>query len=420
MPPYNGNGGADISDPLIDDLDVLLMEFDELRLNRIVTHLNQHYIEPGKLAGCDILLGRYNTPIFRACLGYADRERKKKIEEDTIYRIYSMTKPIVSVALMQLYEGGYFQLNDRISRVIPEWADLEVWVDGDEAPYKTEPVNRAPTFRDVLTHSAGLTYGGGSHPIEMACQRLRQECDENLGEFVRGLGRIPLRYQPGSAWLYSFSTDVCGYLVEVLSGQSLAEYLEENIFEPLLMHDTGFYVPESKKHRFAANYSRGRNKELVLIDDPEESAYLRKPGFLSGGGGLVSTTSDYANFCDMILSGGVAFEANSSILSPMTINLMGRNHLPGEQDLSDLAIGAFSETPYEGIGFGLGFATTLDEVRAGQFGAGDMFWGGAASTIFWIDPRLDIFVIFMTQFMPSNTFNFRGQLKNLVYSSLLE
>jgi CubicO group peptidase (beta-lactamase class C family) len=219
--------------------------------------------------------------------------------------------------------------------------------------------------------------------------------------------------------MYSYSTDVCGYLVEAISGKPFDAYLQETIFGPLGMEDTAFFVAPEKKDRLAANYRRrARDKSLRLLDDPETSQYLSRPAFFSGGGGLTSTTADYLRFCEMLRRGGELDGAR--ILGPRTLRLMTQNHLTGGRDLTQMAMGAFSETAYEGVGFGLGFAMTLDEVGAGSIAAGDYYWGGAASTIFWVDPREDLVVIFMTQLLPSYTFNFRGQLKSIVYSAIVD
>jgi CubicO group peptidase (beta-lactamase class C family) len=218
--------------------------------------------------------------------------------------------------------------------------------------------------------------------------------------------------------MYSLSTDVCGALVERISGQSFDDYLRETIFEPLGMKDTAFSVPADKAGRLCANYRREADKSLKLLDDPKTSPYLAAPTFLSGGGGLASTTEDYVLFCEMLRRGGELDGAR--ILGPRTIDLMRRNHLMDGRDLTQMAIGGFSETANEGVGFGLGFATTMDGVRNGGLGEGDYYWGGAASTIFWVDPVEDMVVVFMTQLMPSGAFNFRGQLKSLIYPAIVE
>ena len=307
-------------------------------------------------------------------------------------------------------------------RVIPEWRDHRVWVSGEGAEMETRAPERPMTFRHVLSHTAGLTYGATEHPVDKAYReqgvRRREGEGETLRTFVEKLARVPLRYDPGSRWLYSYATDVCGYLVEAISGQRFDRYLQEHIFEPLGMTDTSFWVAPGELDRFAANYQRQPDKTLKLIDDPETSSYLKEPSFLSGGGGLTGTTADYFRFCEMLRRGGELDGAR--ILGPRTINLMTKNHLAGGRDLTEMAIGAFSETANEGVGFGLGFAMTLSEVETGALGEGDYYWGGAASTIFWVDPREDLVVIFMTQLMPSATFNFRGQLKNIVYSAIVD
>jgi CubicO group peptidase (beta-lactamase class C family) len=237
-------------------------------------------------------------------------------------------------------------------------------------------------------------------------------------EFMDKLAKVPLRYQPGDRWMYSLSTDVCGALVEKISGVRFDRYLQDTIFDPLGMKDTSFVVAPGKVDRFCANYRRAEDKSLQLIDDPASSEYLTEPSFHSGGGGLTGTTEDYLRFCEMLRRGG-EFEG-ARILGPRTIALMRRNHLKDGKDLTEMAIGGFSETANEGVGFGLGFAMTLDSVKNGGLGEGDYYWGGAASTIFWVDPREDLVVVFMTQLMPSGAFNFRGQLKSIIYSAIMD
>ncbi|MCK9520546.1 MAG: beta-lactamase family protein [Dehalococcoidia bacterium] len=394
--------------------------FSRERLERITEHLDRYYIEPGKIVGCQALVARHGDVAYFRSLGRMDRERDLPMQDDTIFRIYSMTKPITSIALMTLYERGLFQLNDPVHRVIPEWRDQRVWVSGDGEAMETREPERPMTFRDLLCHTGGLTYGATNHPVDKAYRRegVVRGRGETLRTFVEKLARVPLRYSPGERWMYSYSTDVCGYLVEVLSGQPFDQYLQEHVFEPLGMHDTAFSVAPENVERFAANYRREPDKTLRLIDDPKSSTYLSQPSFLSGGGGLTSTTADYLRFCEMLRRGGEL--DGQRIIGSRTLRLMTRNHLAGGADLTHMAIGAFSETAHEGVGFGLGFATTLDEVQAGTVGAGDYYWGGAASTIFWVDPVEDLVVIFMTQLMPSATFNFRGQLKSIIYSAFLD
>ena len=399
------------------------------RLERITAHLNRNYIEPGKIAGCQVAVTRHGHMAYFRSFGQMDRERNKPMADDTIFRIYSMSKPITSVALMMLYEQGYFQLDDAVSRYIPEWRDHKVWVAGDGDRMELVAPNTPMTFRHVLSHSGGLTYGSllaalgapdDGHPVDKAYaeHKVRRGQGETLHDFAMKLAKVPLRYHPGERWMYSLATDVCGYLVEAISGQRFDHFLQEHIFGPLRMKDTGFVVPADKIGRFAANYQRLPNKTLRLVDDPETSDYLKQPSFLSGGGGLVSTTADYLRFCDMLRRGGELDGAR--ILGPRTIGLMRKNHLAGGQDLTQMAIGGFSETANQGVGFGLGFAMTLNEVTTGTLGEGDYYWGGAASTIFWVDPKEDLTVVFMTQLMPSGAFNFRGQLTNIIYSSIVD
>lgn len=401
---------------------------DARRLERIDEHLNRNYINPGKIAGCQPAITRRGRPAYFKSFGQMDRERGRAMSDDTIFRIYSMTKPITSVALMQLYERGYFQLNDPVSRFVPEWRGHQVWIEGAGADMKTEAPRRPVSMRDVLCHTGGITYGAAlaalgvpasGNPVDEAyAEKGIRRGDESMLEFMRKLGQVPLRYQPGERWMYSLSTDVCGALVEIISGQPFDLYLQQNIFGPLKMKDTAFHVPASKAGRFAAGYRREADKSLQLIDDPETSDYLRPPKFFSGGGGLVGTSADYMRFCEMLRRGGEL--DGERILGPRTIELMHRNHLKGGKDLTEMAIGSFSETANEGVGFGLGFAVTLDSVQSGSIAAGDYYWGGAASTIFWVDPKEELSVVFMTQVIPSGAFNFRGQLKSLIYSAIVE
>ena len=400
---------------------------DAGRLERIGEHLERNYVGNGKIAGCQVSVARHGHLAYSRSFGQMDRERGMPTAEDTLYRIYSMTKPITSVALMTLYERGYFQLNDPVSRYVPSWKDHRVWVSGEGAEMKTEAPARPVSFRDVLCHTAGLTYGGGlpgvgiQHPIDKVYRELKirsAETPDTLPVFLDKLSKVPLRYQPGTRWMYSLATDVCGALVEVISGQPFDEYLRREIFEPLGMKDTAFHVPQQKVGRFAANYQRGPDKQLKLIDDPATSNYLKDPVFKSGGGGLVGTSADYLRFCEMLRRGGEL--DGQRVLGPRTIELMHMNHLPGGKDLTQLALGTFSETANEGVGFGLGFASTMGQVETGTLGAGDYYWGGAASTIFWVDPKEDLSVVFMTQLMPSGTFNFRGQLKSIIYSAIID
>ncbi len=342
-----------------------------------------------------------------------------------------MTKPITGVALMSLYERGMFQLSDPVTRFIPEWRDLKVRQRAEDGSEQLVDPQRPMTVRDLLMHMSGLGFAGGPTLQELfsAENASRREgfipgCAagprRDAESMVEHYARYPLEFHPGTHWLYSVSTDVCGRLVEIISGQRFDEYLRETIFEPLGMDDTGFVVPDEKVNRFAACYRRDASKNLVLVDDPESSGYRNEPTFLSGGGGLVSTTSDYLRFCQMLLGGG---EVNRvRILGRKTVELMTMNHLPGDGDLQSFAVpGGYGEVGFAGMGFGLTVAVAQTPALTQVIGSpGEYMWGGAASTIFWVDPVEDLTVVFMTQLLPSGTFNFRGQLKTLVYPALTD
>ncbi len=392
------------------------------RLARIDEHLKNRYLDSGKIAGALTLVYRRDELAYLSPVGLMDLERGLPMAEDTIFRIYSMTKPITSVALMMLYEHGHFQLNDPVHRWIPSWRELGVFEAGSYPRFQTKPCERPMTIRDLLTHQSGLTYGFMERTNVDAAYRKRgigERFDRDLAETMQELSTLPLEFSPGKAWNYSVSTDVLGHLVELISGERYDEYLRRHIFEPLGMVDTGFHVPDDKLDRFAACYERNRKKELRLQDDPGDSPYSKAPKFFSGGGGLVSTAADYLRFCRMLLDGGELDGAR--LLGPKTIELMTQNHIEGGHDISAVSAGGFSETTYDGIGFGLGFSVVLDTSRAQLIGTpGEFAWGGAASTAFWIDPVEELIVIFMTQFMPSQTFNFRGQLKSIIYPAIVE
>ncbi len=371
------------------------------------------------------MVARREGPAWVSALGSMDLERGRPMREDTLFRIYSMTKPITSVALMILYEEAAFRLDDPVQRFLPEWRNPRVFRAGEYPRFLTEPAARRITIRDLLTHTAGLTYGFMQRTnVDAAYRKLGigtggATFAGTLEEMVDLLGRLPLEFSPGTAWNYSVATDVVGHLVERISGSPLDVFFRERITGPLAMVDTDFHVPPEKADRLAACYERGPSKELRLADDPRKSRYLEPPTFLSGGGGLVSTAADYLRFCRMLLRGGELDGVR--ILSRKTLELMGRNHLPGGADMASLSVAPFGEVGFEGTGFGLGFAVTLDPVRAGVVGSpGELAWGGAASTLFSVDPSEDLVWIFLTQLMPSRTFDFRSQLKALVYGALAD
>jgi CubicO group peptidase (beta-lactamase class C family) len=402
---------------------------DERRLERITEHLQGRYIDAGRIAGCQVAVARHGHVGYFRSFGARDLERSAPVEPDTIWRIYSMTKPITGVALMSLYEHGMFQLSDPVTRFIPQWRDLKVREAAPDGSERLVDPQRPMTVRDLLMHMSGLGFAGGRTLQELfaadpekqgdaPAPGLRRGPNATLESMIDRYAEYPLEFHPGTRWFYSVSTDVCGRLVEIISGQRFDDYLREAIFEPLGMVDTAFLVPDDKADRFAACYRRDGNKKLVLFDDPQRSRYRQQPSFLSGGGGLVSTTPDYLRFCQMLLNGGELDGVR--ILGRKTIELMAANHLPGGGDLQSVALpGGYGEVGFAGMGFGLTVAVAGPPTATQVIGSpGEYMWGGAASTIFWVDPAEDLTVVFMTQLLPSGTFNFRSQLKTLVYPAI--
>jgi CubicO group peptidase (beta-lactamase class C family) len=401
------------------------------RLARIRPFFESQYVSAGKLPGMITLVARRGEVVSLDCFGPRDVESGAPTEPDTLFRIYSMTKPITSVALMTLHEESAFQLDDPVSRYLPELKGLRVWEDGTPFAYRTKPAERDITVRDLLTHTAGFTYGFMfSHPVDALYRKRGVEGRSSLGppegppltslaDMIDRLAELPLLFSPGTRWSYSVATDVCGRLVEVLSGMALDEAFRTRIFEPLGMTDTGFWVDEAQTSRLAACYARTPGHPLLLVDPPATSRYRTAPEFLSGGGGLVSSAHDYLRFMRMLANGGELDGAR--ILGPRTVRWMASNHLPTGGDLTSMGQRVFSETNYDGVGFGLGFSVTLDPVRAGVPGsAGDHGWGGAASTFFWIDPREELMGLLLTQLIPSSSYPIRGQLKTLAYAALTD
>ena len=388
------------------------------RLQNLHTHA-KGYVDRGALPGYACLVSRGTTDAWFSAYGNMDVERELPIWRDTVYRIYSMTKPITSVALMMLYEEGHFQLDDPVSKYISSWANLRVFEDGDEDSYTTAPPERPMTIKDLLSHTSGLTYGFmNSHPVD-ALYRKRGVGEGDLQTMVDRLAEVPLLFSPGTRWNYGYSTDVCGYLVQVLSDRDLDVFVAERITEPLGMRDSGFCVPEASLPRFAACYEYTGEDAYRLQDDPQESGYRKRPERLSGGGGMVSTIDDYHRFARMLLGKGEL--EGTRLLGRKTVEYMTCNHMPGNCDLAAMGQPVFSETPYDGIGFGLGFSVVLDPAASGVLDSpGEFAWGGAASTYFWVDPVEELIVVFMTQLLPSSSYPIRRELKTLVYSALVD
>ena len=402
------------------------------KLMAMENFFKEKYIQNGKLAGIQTLVARKGKVVHFKSTGLRDVENNKKIEKDTIFRIYSMTKPITSVALMQLFEQGLFQLADPVSKFLPEFKNPKVFLSGSYPHFMTSPAEREITIRDLLTHTAGLTYGfhyrtNVDHAYRKVWSGPRGDNTDfsfpplDLENFSKSIASLPLEFSPGDKWNYSVATDICGRLVEVLSDMALDAYFSKYIFKPLKMKDTSFYVPKNKLSRFAACYERTPKEYLKLQDSGDaKSGYSSMPLHLSGGGGLVSTTEDYFNFCQMLLNGGL-FEGKR-LLSRKTIELMTSNHLPGNQDMVTMGSeGSFSEIRYKGVGFGLGFGVNIDLADTQNSGSvGSYNWGGAASTFFWVDPKEELICILMTQLMPSGYYPIRMQMQSMVYSSFID
>jgi CubicO group peptidase (beta-lactamase class C family) len=392
---------------------------DERRLERITEHLQGRYIDAGRIAGAQLAVYRHGQVGYYREFGQRDRERSLPVGEDTIWRIYSMTKPIVGVGLLALYERGHFQLNDPVTRWLPEWSGLKVREHGPDGSEQLAD-SRPMTVRDLMMHMSGLSRAGSAALRPGEAPGTPRRGNATLASMVERYAEIPLEFQPGTRWLYTVSIDICGRLIEIMSGQPLDVYLRETVFEPLGMPDTAFWVPGDKAARFAACYTRGDDRKLVLADDPDSSGYREEPTFFSGSGGLVSTLPDYLRFCQMLLNGGELDGVR--VLGRKTVELMSLNHLPGGGDLQQFAMpGGYGEVGFAGMGFGLTVAVSKGPAATGVIGsAGEYMWGGAASTIFWVDPAEDLTVVFMTQLLPSGLFNFRGQLKALIYPALVD
>ncbi|MFZ9406345.1 MAG: serine hydrolase domain-containing protein [Burkholderiaceae bacterium] len=392
------------------------------RLARIESFLQDKYIGTGKLPCAQVQVLRSGSLVYETVIGRRDVERDVALTRDTVYRIYSMTKPITSLVFMMLVEEGKVALDDPVTRFIPEWKNLGVYSAGT-GPWVTTPCTRPMQMVDLLRHTSGLTYGFQMRTNVDAAYRSLKVADRDrsldTARFVDELSRLPLEFSPGDAWNYSVSTDVLGVLIERITGKPFAQVLQERVFDPLGMKDTRFVVGEDQKSRFAACYLPTAQGGMSLLDDPQTSPYLTTPVFFSGGGGLVSTADDYMRFCRMLLAGGRL--DGKTYVAPSTLRLMTANHLPGGKDLTALSRSLFSESTNAGVGFGLGFAVVFDPVRAMvPSSPGEYYWGGAASTAFWVDPVEDIAVVFMTQLLGSSTYPVRRELRTLVYSALIE
>ena len=393
--------------------------FDADRLARIDRFLAERYVDPGLLPCAQLLVARRGELVHRTVLGHASLEKKQRLADDTIFRIYSMTKPVTSVAFMMLVEEGRIAIDDPVAKWIPSWRDQAVYRSGMPGAFVTRPVDAPMRVLDLLRHTSGLTYGFQLRTnVDAAYRALKADAfeSENLEAFVDKLGRLPLEFSPGTAWNYSVSTDVVGHLVSVASGMPFDDFVRTRIVQPLGMRDTDFHVPEAKAARFADCYVKSAAGKLEPAPPVDFSKPPRAP---SGGGGLVSTAADYLRFCEMLRRGGELDGVR--LLGPKTLRLMRANHLPGGRDLADISISMFSEAMFQGVGFGLGFAMTTDPVRCGVVSSpGEFWWGGMASTAFWVDPVEDICVVFLTQLIPSSTYPIRRELRTLINAAIVE
>jgi CubicO group peptidase (beta-lactamase class C family) len=395
--------------------------FDRSRLAAI-DELTHRYVDDGRIPCAVTAVIHRGEEVHRDAYGWADCADHKPVTAESIFRIFSMTKPIVSLALMQLYEQGLVLLENAIGRFIPELADLDVWDRGEADKVRTVPAERPVTVHDVLRHTAGFTAGFQvGNPVSGLYR------DAGLGDLRRPrfalaeamgrLGEIPLVSQPGEEWHYGMSTDVVGRIVEVISGLPLNEYLDRHIFEPLGMVDTGFWVTQDQFDRLTTNYMRTPDERMLRVDVPRTDRHCIPPAYLSGAGGLLSTLDDYLRFVRMLLGGGAL--DGTRVIGTKTLEFMGTNHLPGGADLNDLGQDTFAEVAMAGMGFGLGFSVVLDPAANGSVGSvGEISWGGAASTIFWVDPVEELAVVFLTQLVPSNTYPIRRQLRAATYACL--
>ena len=397
--------------------------FDPARLARIESHFAR-YVDDGRLPGWHIAVTRCGQVAYSATYGSRDVATGAPVEADTLWRIYSMTKPITSVAAMMLWEEGHFELTDEISKWLPAFADVRVYDKGSLLRPYTVPAIEPIRVWHLLTHTSGLTYGFFQESVVDGLYRaagfeLDPEHELDLAASCDAWARLPLLFQPGSKWGYGVSTDVLGRLVEVISGQTLAEFFTERILGPLKMDQTRWWVDEADAPRLATLYGAHAESGKAVPLAAMGARALREPPMLAGGHGLVSTAADYHRFTQMLLREGELDGVR--LLGPHTVRFMTRNHLPGGVDLDTFSSGGFAETVFEGIGFGLGFAVMENPVPSRvPSSVGQYYWGGLASTAFWVDPVEQLTVMLFTQLVPSSRWPLRPQLRQMVYSALVD
>ena len=408
---------------MIDLADPAALGFDADRLARIAPFLTEAYVGPGKLPMVQLLVARDGQPVHHFNLGTMG-EGRGPLREDALFRIASMTKPVTSIAFMQLVEQCKVALEDPVTRVFPEFAELTVYAGGGGSiPFLPGRKAAPMRFVDLLTHMSGLTYGLQNRTNIDALYRehnfdfARRHLDSD--EFVARLAQLPLEFDPGTRWNYSVATDVLGIAVERISGQRLGDYFAEHVFGPLGMVDTAFGTTEENHARLVDAYQYQPGKAAKLLDAGSASSLIKPARFDSGGGGLIGTLADYHRFATMLVNGGELDGAR--IVSPKTLALMTANHLPGGADLTQLSQSMFSESQNAGVGFGLGFATVIDPAKTLMPASkGEFYWGGAYSTAFFVDPVEQLTMVFMTQVYPSSAYPIRRQLKTLIYAAMAE
>ena len=401
------------------------MQLSLEKLEHLSAYFNDRYV-PKNLPGYSILVNQLDKDIYYYENGLIDVKGNRPLKRDSIFRIYSMTKPITSISIMMLFEQGKLNITDEVEKFIPEWSELSVYQSGSFESLVTEPLKRKMIIKDLLMHRSGLTYDFEEtsfvqkiylkEEIKIARSKEKLSADE----YIKKLADIPLAFSPGEFFNYSISTDILGFIIERISNMSLEEYFKKNIFEPLEMEDTFFQIPKEKIDRLANCYIYDQtNDKYIVEDDFEKSSYIEKPSCYSGGGGLLSTIDDYMKFCNLLQNKGSL--NNKNIIGSRTAEFMMSNHLEKDVDLYDIAKGKWGTNIGKGVGFSLGGSVILDPIKNMSLISKDSFsWGGAASTLFWVDPIEKISVVFMTQMLGNPlSQEIRADLRNLVYQALI-
>ena len=392
--------------------------FSTARLGRIA-RLMQGYVDRGELAGVAVSIARRGKTIYQDLFGYMDLEEKKPLRLDTIYRIASMTKPITSLAAMMLYEEGHFHLNTPVTRFLPEFENMVVYQGEDQPPAALE---RPLTFRHLFTHTSGIAYGfNPSDPIDQKVQAIWQKLQQDGAQvtaqtIVTEVSQIPLAFQPGTKWRYGMNIEILGAIIEVISGQTLGQFMQERIFDPLGMKDTAFFVPTEKSSRLSTLY--GHLPDMVGLQRmPRQDVPTSLPGFQSGGGGLYSTLGDYARFLQVMAGGGQT--GHLRLLSPKTVSLYSMNHAPAQA--LPYGFAPKEDLYHAGYGYSLGVRVLRDVSQSGIAGsAGEFGWDGAFSTYFWVDPLMELYGVMMLQHAPNAYYPIAQQFKQLTYQALVE